>query len=80
MKIKILRQAFPGAEPYWESFEYDGPENISVAALIDHINYNDDIVNDKGEKTRRIGWECSCLQGICGACAMVINGVPALAC
>ena len=23
---------------------------------------------------------CSCLQGICGACAMVINGKPALAC
>lgn len=80
MKIKILRQAFPGAEPYWESFDYDGPKDISVSALLDHINYNDDIVNDKGEKTRRIGWECSCLQGICGACAMVINGTPALAC
>ncbi|MBQ4465152.1 MAG: 4Fe-4S dicluster domain-containing protein, partial [Oscillospiraceae bacterium] len=25
-------------------------------------------------------WECSCLQKKCGACAMVINGKPCLAC
>ena len=80
MKVKILRQQYPGATPYWESFDYDGPQDISVAGMLDYLNYNDDIVNDKGEETTRIGWECSCLQGICGACAMVINNVPALAC
>lgn len=80
MKVNVLRRLAPVTEPYWETFDYDGTRDISVAGLIDHINYNDDIVNDKGEKTTRIGWECSCLQGVCGACAMVINGVPALAC
>jgi succinate dehydrogenase / fumarate reductase iron-sulfur subunit len=80
MKVKILRQVTPVSEPYWESFNYNGPSDITVAGLLDHLNYNDDIVNDKGESTTRIGWECSCLQGICGSCAMVINGIPALAC
>ena len=80
MKVKVLRQQYPGATPYWEVFDYDGPQDISVAGMLDYLNYNDDIVNDKGEETTRIGWECSCLQGICGACAMVINNVPALAC
>ena len=80
MKVKILRQQYPGATPYWEVFDYDGPEDISVAGMLDYLNYNDDIVNDKGEETTRIGWECSCLQGVCGSCAMVINGIPALAC
>ncbi|MBR6088319.1 MAG: succinate dehydrogenase/fumarate reductase iron-sulfur subunit [Anaerolineaceae bacterium] len=80
MKIKILRQSLPKTEPYWESFDYDGPEDISVAGMLDYLNYNDDIINDAGEKSTRIGWECSCLQGICGACAMVINDMPALAC
>ena len=80
MKVNILRQETPDKEPYWESFLYDGPENNTVAGLIEHINYNDDIVNDKGEKTARIGWECSCIQGICGACAMVVNDKPVLAC
>ncbi|MBR5755924.1 MAG: 4Fe-4S dicluster domain-containing protein [Firmicutes bacterium] len=80
MKVKIQRQMNPFSPSYWESFDYDGSKDISVAALLDYINYNDDMVNDKGERTGRIGWECSCLQGMCGACAMVINGVPALAC
>ena len=80
MKVKILRQQFPNSEPYWETFNYDGTMDISVAALLDHINYNDDIITSDGKKTTRIGWECSCLQGVCGACAMVINNVPALAC
>ncbi len=80
MKVKILRQVHPGSKPYWEGFIYDGPTDISVAGMLDHLNYNDDIINDKGKATGRVGWECSCLQGVCGACAMVINGVPSLAC
>ena len=80
MKVKILRKTHPGTEPYWEEFNYDGPSVNSIASVIDYINFNDDIVTADGEKTTRIGWECGCLQGMCGACAMVINGVPALAC
>ena len=80
MKARILRQESPTAEPFWESFDYDGPRETSVAGMLDHLNFNDDIVTDAGQKTRRIAWECSCLQGACGSCAMVINGMPALAC
>ena len=79
-KVKILRQQTSKTMPYWESFLYDGPEDNTVAGLLDYINYNDDIMNDQGEKTTRVDWECSCMQGMCGACAMVINDVPALAC
>ena len=80
MKIRILRQKTPDSAPYWESFIYNGPGDVSVAGMLDRLNFGDDIVNDQGEKTDRIGWDCSCLQGICGACAMVINETPALAC
>ena len=80
MKVKVLRQRSPETAPYWESFDYDGPAENTVSGVLDYLNYHDDIVNDMGEKTARIGWECSCLQGVCGACAMVINGTPALAC
>ena len=80
MKVKVLRQRGPGETPYWERFDYDGPSDSSVAGVLDWLNYHDDIVNDAGERTARIAWECSCLQGVCGACAMVINGAPALAC
>ena len=80
MKVRILRQNSPEDQPHWETFDYNGPEDASVAAVLDYINYNDDIETDDGKKTSRIIWDCSCLQGICGACAIVINDRPALAC
>ncbi len=80
MKVRILRQQTPFSEPYWEVFSYDGPRDNTVAGLLDYLNYNDDISDINGNKTTRIGWECSCLQGMCGGCAMVINEVPSLAC
>ena len=80
MKVKILRQKHPHAEPYWQCFNYPGDVNASVAAVLDNINYRDDIVDSDGNPTDRISWECSCLQGMCGGCAMVINNVPRLAC
>ena len=80
MRVRVLRQLSPGSAPYWESFAYDGPKDNSVAGVLDYLNYHDDIVDIDGKRTTRIGWECSCLQGICGGCAMVINQTPALAC
>ncbi len=80
MRVKILRQQTPLSEPYWEIFSYEGPADITVAGLLDYLNYNDDIADINGNKTTRIGWECSCLQGMCGGCAMVINDIPSLAC
>ena len=32
MKVKILRQLYPGSEPYWEKFDYDGPSENSIVA------------------------------------------------
>lgn len=80
MRVRILRQVAPFSEPYWETFDYDGPDTNSIAGVLDYLNYKDDIRDIEGNPTTRIGWECSCMQGVCGACAMVINGVPALAC
>ncbi|MCR5109237.1 MAG: succinate dehydrogenase [Lachnospiraceae bacterium] len=80
MRVRILRQQTSLSESYWENFRVDVPKDMTVAGLLDHINFNDDIIDENGNKTTRIGWECSCLQGICGACAMVINDIPALAC
>lgn len=80
MNVRILRQLAPGTPAYWESFNVDATSDMSIAALIDFINYNDDVFDDEGNPTTRIGWECSCLQGMCGACAMVVNGQPVLAC
>ena len=80
MIVKIKRQNAPDAEPYWQSFTYDGPEHVTVSAVLDALNYTDDLFDIDGNAAKRIRWECSCMQSTCGGCAMVICGVPALAC
>ena len=80
MRIKILRQAMPDSQPYWQEFRYERKENQTVAGMLEELNYKDDLTDINGNPSRRIQWECSCLQGMCGACAMVINHRPALAC
>ena len=80
MKVRILRQESPFSEPYWQEFCYEGSKDQSVAGMLDELNYKDDLKDIDGNPAPRISWECSCLQGMCGGCAMVINGRPALAC
>lgn len=80
MIVTVRRQMSPVAEPFYQSFEYKGPADVTVAAVLDAINYTDDVHDIEGNPAPRIHWACSCLQNVCGGCAMVINGVPALAC
>ena len=51
----------------FKTFDYNGDLNISVITLLEKLDFP-------------IEYSCSCLQGICGACAMVINSQPKLAC
>lgn len=51
----------------YQIFDYEGDLNISVITLLEKLDWP-------------IEYSCSCLQGICGACAMVINSEPKLAC
>lgn len=80
MIVKIKRQNAPDSTSYWQSFVYDGPAHVTVSAVLDALNYTDDLFDSEGKPASRIRWECSCMQAMCGGCAMVINGVPALAC
>ena len=80
MIVKIKRQSGPDVAPYWQSFSYNGPEHVTVSAVLNALNYTDDLIDTDGKPAPRIRWECSCMQAVCGGCAMVINGVPALAC
>ena len=75
MKIKIMvkRRRSPGEAQYEQSFVYDGDGRLSVANWIREINRTD-VADDE------IAWECGCLEMKCGACAMLINGYPTLAC
>ena len=81
IKIEILRCLEAGSPAFWQSFWYE-PENIAetVAAALTKLNERPQLIDAEGHPAEPIRWECNCLQKKCGACAMVINGRPALAC
>ena len=77
--IKIKRQESREAEPYFQILVWVCDESTTVATLLREINAAG-IKDTSGVPVNEIAWECSCLQKKCGACAMVINGLPRLAC
>ena len=56
MLVKIKRQEHADSPSYWQSFEYDGNKNATVAAVLDYLNYNDDLYDTNGNPARRIQW------------------------
>lgn len=73
IEISVKRQAAPDKEAYLQKFRYTGDGSLTVADWLTEINQTE-------TRADRISWECGCLEKKCGACAMLINGCPALAC
>lgn len=60
-------------------FETDDPE-ATVATALTELGRREPLLDADGKVAEPVRWECSCLQRRCGACAMLIDGHPALAC
>jgi succinate dehydrogenase / fumarate reductase iron-sulfur subunit len=80
--LRIKRQPSQREPSFWQDIEFDCEEGGSetIATALTAINQRTATVDTSGRPVGEIGWECSCLQKKCGACAMVINGRPGLAC
>ena len=68
----ITRQDDADSTPYDETFHVPYRKNMNVISGLMEIQKNP--VNANGEKTAPVYWEMSCLEEVCGACSMVING------
>lgn len=74
----ITRQKDAHSEPYKEEFLVPYRPNMNIISALMEIQKN--AVNANGEKTTPVIWESVCLEEVCGACSMVINGKPRQAC
>ncbi|TDM10654.1 succinate dehydrogenase iron-sulfur subunit [Macrococcus lamae] len=72
IELVIRRQANPESKPYDEKFVIPYRPNMNVIAALMEIQRNP--VNAQGEKTTPVTWDMNCLEEVCGACSMVING------
>ncbi|WP_070121752.1 succinate dehydrogenase iron-sulfur subunit [Bacillus marinisedimentorum] len=78
IRFIITRQDEPESSSYEEEFEVPYRPNMNVISALMEIQRNP--VNAKGEDTTPIQWEMNCLEEVCGACSMVINGKPRQSC
>lgn len=78
VKFIITRQDTQDSAPYEEEFEVPYRPNMNVISALMEIRKNP--VNTKNQATTPITWEMNCLEEVCGACSMVINGKPRQAC
>lgn len=74
----IQRQADPNSTPYTEEFKVPYRASMNVVSALMEIRKNP--VNAKGERTTPVVWESICLEEVCGACSMIINGKAGQAC
>lgn len=81
VSFDILRMDREKRIPYHQMIPFETEdERETVATALTMINAAPDVLDSTGNPVAPIVWECSCLQKKCGACAMRINGKPALAC
>ena len=79
--IEILRCEDSDSEQYTQTLVYESDDMTeTVSHMLNVINASDEIRNVSGNVITPIAYEHSCLQKRCGACAMVINNRPSLAC
>ena len=76
--VKVKRQDSPDDLPYWEEFRVAYQPSMNVVMLLQMIQAKP--MNADGVSTAPIACEYSCLEEVCGACTMVINGRVRQAC
>ncbi len=78
IRFRIKRQDGPDAAPYWDEFHlpYAPGHNVISALLV----LRENPVNVRGQRVPPVAWESNCMEEVCGACTMLVNGVPRQAC
>lgn len=72
INVRILRQQGPGQPSRWEVFTLPYEPNLNVISLLQKIATMGR--NSQGQPSTPVAWDCNCLEEVCGACTMVING------
>jgi succinate dehydrogenase / fumarate reductase iron-sulfur subunit len=78
IELRVRRQDGPDTPPYWHTFRFPwAPQHNVISALME-VRKNP--VTIEGKRVPAPAWEASCLEEICGSCAMVVNGKVRMGC
>jgi succinate dehydrogenase / fumarate reductase, iron-sulfur subunit len=70
--VRILRQDAPGRTSYWERHRIRYEPEMNVISVLQRIAAQAKTAD--GKAVPPVAWDCNCLEEVCGACTMVING------
>ncbi len=76
--FRIRRQDGPQEPSYVQEFRLNYRPNLNIIACLQEIARHP--VDASGKATSPPVWDCSCLEEVCGACTMLVNGVPRQSC
>ena len=72
VRLRIRRCDGPGKPSRWESFDVKVERGANIISCLQQIAANP--VTTDGKATTPVVWDAGCLEEVCGACTMVING------
>ncbi len=78
IRVRVLRQDGPQQSSRWETFDIPREQDMNVISLLQAVAAK--ACTSEGEKVAPVAWDCNCLEEVCGACTMVINGQVRQAC
>jgi succinate dehydrogenase / fumarate reductase iron-sulfur subunit len=78
LSIRILRQDAPGKKSRWERHRIPYEANLNVISVLQKIAAQ--ATTEEGKPTSPVAWDCNCLEEVCGACTMLVNGRTRQAC
>ena len=78
LSVKVLRQCDPHSGSHWETFEVPYEPGMNVTTVLQRIAA--DPTTAEHEHSTPVAYDSCCLEEVCGACTMDINGRVRLAC
>lgn len=77
-EVRVLRQDAPGRSSYWERHRVAYESDMNVISVLQRIAAKAETAD--GSAVPPVAWDCNCLEEVCGACTMLVNGRTRQAC
>lgn len=76
--VRILRQKGPGESSYWERHRVQYETGMNIISVLQRVAAKSEAAD--GAPVAPVAWDCNCLEEVCGACTMLVNGRVRQAC
>lgn len=76
--VAVKRQDHPSSGSRWEKFAVDYESGMNMTTVLQRIAAHP--VTTEGKATTPVAYDASCLEEVCGACSMLVNGMVRQAC